>query len=76
MRVSTSLEQRAELSVTSLEHLWLSALALDTGGSMRYVPEIAVVLATSVAAETCPTGGTVHKVVNDELGICCQSLFK
>jgi len=74
MRVSTSLEQRAELSVTSLEHLWLSALG--TGESMRYGPEIAVVLATSVAAETCPTGGTVHKVVNDELGICSQSLFK
>jgi hypothetical protein len=37
------------------------------------VPEMAVVLATRVAAETCPTGGTVHNVVNDELGIWHQN---
>lgn len=30
---------------------------------------MAVVFATSVAADVCPTGGIVHKVVREELGI-------
>jgi len=70
MRISASLEQRSELPVTSLEHLCLSALRMDLTIA---VPEMAVVLATRVAAETCPTGGTVHNVVNDELGIWHQN---
>lgn len=37
---------------------------------------MAVVLATSVAAEVWPRGGTVHSVVRDELGIWIRQLHQ
>jgi hypothetical protein len=71
-------EERPELGVRPLEHLCAASAAADLlENRALYLssPEMAVVLATRVQADVCPTGGTEHKDVSEELGIWPFSAF-